>query len=77
MNYDELKDFIIETTNASALIVGAMDHAIDTMKDEQIGLAINSYNASSNLYENDAVFARELIDYIDGLRANQDNGDES
>lgn len=80
MNYDELIDLIgknVPTTWFSREnAIASLDEAIDTLDDRDIGEAIATFCRESNVcHSQDAVFARELIDYIEGLKENQDNGE--
>lgn len=80
MNYQELKDFVVLATisgGRSEIVFDKMDTAIETLSDYSIGLAINTFIRSSCNFNHDAIFARELIDYIDGLKESQNNGDDS
>ena len=82
MNYDELKSFINKSlkpvaTWKAAETIRCLDKAIDTLDDGEIGKAIERFTHSSIDWNHDAVFARELIEYIDGLKENQDNGEKT
>lgn len=75
MNYDELKDYAY--LNVGSKAVEKLDSAIDSLNDEDLGEAIYVFVGGSGDYTQDAIYTRELIEYIDGLKDNQDNGDES
>tara|TARA_R110000851_G_scaffold275824_1_gene428547 strand:- start:10978 stop:11220 length:243 start_codon:yes stop_codon:yes gene_type:complete len=76
MNYQELKDFVnlvVISRSQSEIVLNKMDAAIEALNDYYIGIAINTFIRSSHSFKHDATFARELIDYIDGLKESQDN----
>ena len=80
MNYDELKDFIMGKTWLHTDIINTFDKAIEAPNERQqavfLSITISRFQDESVSYEADIEFARAAIEYIDGLKANQDNGDE-
>lgn len=80
MNYDELIVFIDTSIQEPRLVddtVDLLDEAISSGCDNEVGECISRFCKYSITYEHDAIFARELIEYIDGLNENQDNGDQN
>ena len=80
MNYEELKDFIIDKTWQHLDIINTFDKAIDAPNERQqatfLSLTISRFQDESLGYRADIEFIRAAIEYIDGLNENQDNGDE-
>ena len=75
MNYEELTAFIISATFPPEMSLLDLDRAIDKPTNKNIGMAIVHFTGRSESFENDAIFARELIDYLDGMVFCEDNGE--
>ncbi len=80
MNYDELKGLIekeIRTPHLVSRTIDNMDRYIEYQTDGALGVVIYEYSTHVNSFQSIAIFARELIEYIDGLNESQDNGDQN
>ena len=75
MNYEELRQFILNSTRDTS-VLEYFDNAIETPTNGMIGIAILHFCQESDSHDQDGIFARELIEYIDGMNENQDNGDD-
>lgn len=80
MNYDELVVFIDTSIQESRYVddvVDLFDEAISSGNANEVGECLHKFCKYSVTYEHDAIFARELIEYIDGLNESQDNGGQN
>ena len=75
MNYEELTAFIKSATFPPEMSLSDLDRAIDKPTNKNIGMAIEGFTGRSESFESDAIFARELIDYLDDMVEHQDNGE--